>query len=346
MKKRLLACVLSLLLMLSGALADARIEGELEVDLSLAQQLLGEKATALLNMLQGDVDLQCGEQGALGHAAGQKVYANKTQDGLLFATQALQDSGKAVRLTLPAGDVLSQVNAWLDSLGPEVAHENTVYSSLFNRSLAADVTSDMVAPVLKSMLAQLQPLLPADVAQAMHQALNAQPGTVWGRLTRYKGDEKQYPELSLLKLTLDIPGLPHVYVWLRSDEFGMSMKLGVEAAEVIDWDETMHLLEEGGSRTGFAINAFTLLFEDKKEKNTYLEAAIILPNMRLVLECDHYLSYTKDYLWEVEIKLRENQAGQIAEMELDAEEMENAQTASLQGLEEISLGDYLLSVQK
>ena len=335
MKKRFLSIVLILLMLCGSALGDARIEGEVIADTALVSQLLGDAAAALLEAFSGDVEVESGVSGAAGTVGNEEIYVNFAENAISFAMADMYARGEVVKVQLPAENPLDQINAWLDAQGPETVFSNAVYSSLFTRALSADLTSDMIAPALSL-------LLPADMAAA----LQAQPGTVWGRVTRYKADEKQYPDLSLLTVTLDIPGLPHVYVWLRSDEFGMSLKLGVETAEVIDWDETLLVLEEGGSETGFVVNAFTLVFEDKKERNDYLEVAITTHDARMVAECDFYLSYTQKYLWAVEMLFKEEELGDMIELELKAKTAEGVEEVSLEGLKEMSLTEYLLTVQK
>ena len=187
-----------------------------------------------------------------------------------------------------------------------------MYSSLFTRALSVDLTGDTLSPILQNLWTQF-PLLSSALGE-----LPAQNGDVWGTLTRYKGDAQQYPDLSLLVLSLHVPTLPNIYVWLRNDEFGSTCKFAVEKAAVTDWDETLLTLEEGKSDTGFVVNAFTLNFEDDEEKNIYLEATLTTPAFALTAECDYYLDYTGDYLWAVELYAHEATLGDVAEIEIEA----------------------------
>jgi len=350
MIKRLISAVLVLILLCSGALAqDTLIEGEFVLDEGKAAQMLGDTLANALMALEGDLTIENGEGGFYAQLGENSVHGLAQEGRLLLTTDKLLENKQGMRVTIAGGNVFALLNAWLDAQGLEVAQSNAVYSSLFTRSVSVEVTVDMLSPVLVPWVEEMFPLLyllGVNTA-ALQQTLDTvQPGAVWGQLTRYKGDEKQYPDLSLLTMTLNIPGMPHVYLWLRSDEFGTSLRLGVEAGEVLDWDETLLILEDGGSDTGFVVNAFTLLFEDDEELNTYIEAAVTIRDQRIVLECDHYLSYTEDYLWALELILREETRGEVAGLWLEAMPLECAQTADLTGLTEISLSEYLRTIQK
>lgn len=339
MIKRLISCMMILMLFCTGASAqNALTEGELTLESEITSQVLGDALCALLQKFSGDITVENGENGFVAQLGDYTLYGTQEENGLMLSL----DGRQGVRLTGMNADLSGMLSAWLDAQGPETAQTNAVYSSLFTRSVSADVTGDMLVPVLAPLVQQLSPVLSmlgVDAA-ALQQAVNSvQPGAVWGRIARYKGDAQQYPDLSLMTLTLSVPGLPHVYLWLRSDEFGTTLRLGVEKGEVLDWDETLLMLEEGGSETGFVVNGFTLLFDDDEELNTYIEATIVLPDAVLTLECDHYLSYTDDYLWSVDLLLKEAVLGDIATLWLEAVPTDDAPDAA-RGLKEISLDEF------
>ena len=300
-------------------------------------------------VLDGDVRISSGENGFSMRIGDVLVQGSAEKDVLTFATDELMNSGRYVRISQLPTDILGLVNCWLDAQGAETVQANTVHSSLFTRSVSADVTSDMLIPLISPALEQAAPLmnmLGVNTALLKQVTELAEPGMVWGRVTRYKGDERQYPDLSLLRITLDIPGMPHVYVWLRTDEFGSTLRVGAESSDVIDWDETLLAIEEGRSSTGFMVDAFTLVFEDDEELNTYYEAKLIMQDKVVLLECDHYLSYTDDYLWALDLVLTEETQGEIASLWLEAMPAEEAVQVSFAGLEEITLSNYLRMLQE
>lgn len=322
--KQFLSLLIVLLLTISPALAQsAQIDGEIEVNEAVLSQILPIDA-ALLSSISGDVTAQLDAAGL--HAAwdnGFSVSCNARNDGtLLVATGDMQSAGRALALPMPTqGNPIARIQAWLDQLDGEKKVSNAVYSSLFTRALSVDLTGQMLSPILGEVLAQypfLPGLLGLDAAAVTRLASSAQTDAVWGNITRYKGDEQQYPNLALLVLSLHIPSLPHVYLWLRTDEFGSTVKFAMEEKAVTDWDETLLMLEEGKSDTGFIINGFTLNFEDDKELNIYYEATLTTPAHALTVECDYYVDYTGEYLWAVELEASEAALGKLMEMEIEA----------------------------
>ncbi len=321
---RFLSLLAALLLAVSPALAQsAQIEGEITLEAEALAQIF-PLDVALLASLNGELTAQQTQSGL--HAiwdSGFTASCNQLGDGsVLFATGDMQSAGRA--LMLPAqtqGNPLDRIHAWLDQLGDEQTFANAVYSSLFTRALSVDLTGQMLSPILGEVLAQypfLPGLLGLDAAAVTRLASSAQTDAVWGNITRYKGDAQQYPDLALLVLSLHIPSLPHMYLWLRTDEFGSTIKFALEEKDVTDWDETLLALEERKSDTGFLINGFTLNFEDDEELNIYFEAAITTPAHALTVECDYYVDYTGDYLWAIELVASEATLGDILELEIEA----------------------------
>ena len=322
--KQLLCLVLVLSLFAVPAPAQtALIDGEISIEPGLIDLLGGHAAIEALN---GDLTAYLTDSGLYAEwENGLELVANLLSDGSsLVALGSMLQSGEAFHLpALPAENPLDRVHAWFDAqLAGEKSYINAVYSSLFTRALPIDLTGKMLAPVLEEVLTQY-PFLPAllelDSADALI-ASAAQTDSVWGTITRYKGDEQQYPDLSLIALTLHIPSLPSIYLWLRTDEFGSTVKFAVENAPVTDWDETLLTLEEGKSDTGFLISGFTLNFEDDEELNIYLEGTLTTAAFAVTAECDYYLDYTGEYLWEIELEAYEDTLGELIEIELEAEE--------------------------
>lgn len=337
--KQLLSLLAALLLTVSPALAQSvQIEGEITLDAAVLAQILPLDAS-FLDALNGSLTAQQTANGL--HAAwegGFTVTCNQLSDGsVLLSTDAMQSEGRA--LALPAqtqGNPIERIHAWLDQLDGEQTFANAVYSSLFTRALSVDLTGQMLSPILGEVLAQypfLPGLLGLDAAAVTRLASSAQTDAVWGNITRYKGDAQQYPDLNLLVLSLHIPSLPHMYLWLRTDEFGSTLKFALEEKDVTDWDETLLVLEEGKSDTGFMISGFTLNFEDEDELNIYLEATLTTPAHALTIECDYYEDYTGDYLWAVELVANEATLGDVMELEIEATQAdENADIPDLSGL--------------
>ena len=322
--KQLLSLLLVLLFAVTPALAKStQIEGEIELDAALLSQIFPLDA-ALLVSVNGDFTAQSGASGL--HAVwenGFSVTCNTQPDGTqLLAIGDMLNAGRA--LLLPAqtiGNPLARIHAWLDQQGGEKKSTSAVYSSLFTRALSVDLTAQMLSPVIGEVLRQYPFLTRLPEMEGASQLSSTQTNEVWGNITRYKGDEKQYPDLSLLVLSLHIPSLPNLYLWLRTDEFGSTLKFAAEEKTVTDWDETLLALEEGKSDTGFIIKGFTLTFEDAEELNLYYEASLITPAHALTVECDYYIDYTGDYLWAVELEAKEAAFGEVLEVEIEATEL-------------------------
>lgn len=339
MLKLTVSLLIALMLTVSPVLAQsALIEGETELNSDVLSQLTSLDA-GLVSSLSGEVTAR--QEAAGLHAQWDSGFAftcNQLSDGtLLFATDEMRSAGRALSLPAPLQtNPLDRIHAWLDQQGNEQTYASAVYSSLFTRALSVDLTGQMLSPILGEVLAHC-PFLPAvlglDAAAVTRLASSAQTDAVWGNLTRYKGDEQQYPDLALLVLSLHLPGLPNMYLWLRTDEFGSTVKFAVEEKEVTDWDETLLALEEGTSDTGFLINAFTLIFEDDEEYNLYIEAKYTAPECILTVECDYYEDYTGDYLWAVELAAYEDTLGDVLELEIEATVPDdNADIPDLSGL--------------
>jgi Pyruvate/2-oxoacid:ferredoxin oxidoreductase delta subunit len=94
--------------------------------------------------------------------------------------------------------------------------------------------------------------------------------------------------------------------------------IAMEESEVTDWAETLLVLEEGASDTGFLLSGFTLNFKDDEELNIYIEATLTTPEYALTMECDYYLDYTGDYLWAVEMLVGNEELGDLMEMKIEA----------------------------
>lgn len=307
--RRLTALICALLLLTGSALAESvLVEGEIALESDFLAQLFSLDAEKLA-ALNGEITMeQTGDDFSIRWDHGLTITGRRQADGAI----ALSFDGGTALLPAISGNPLSDVHAWLDGMDGEKATSNAVYSSLFTRALSVDLTGELLSPILQTLWAQYPAL------SDLLGNLPAQDNSVWGNLTRYKGDAQQYPNLSLLVLSLHIPTLPHMYLWLRSDEFGSTCKFAVEKAAVTDWDETLLALEEGKSDTGFIVNGFTLNFEDDAEKNIYLEATLTTASCALTAECDYYLDYTGDYLWAIELYAHEATLGDIAEIELEA----------------------------
>lgn len=323
---RLAALLLSLLLMLTPALAQpAQIEGEIELNSDVLLQLFALDP-ALVSALNGELEAVLSAEGL--HAqweSGMTFTAQLPGDGTLrFATNDMQQNNlSCVIPALPLSNPLHRIHTWMDQLDGEKSYANAVYSSLFTRALSVDLTGQMLSPILGEIVAQypyLLSLLGLDNAAVTRLASSAQTGDVWGNITRYKGDAQQYPDLSLLVISLHLPALPHMYLWLRTDEFGSTIKFAMEEAAVTDWDETLLALEEGKSATGFIFSGFTLNFEDDEELNIYIEGTLTTADFALTMECNYYKDYTGDYLWAVEMEMSEAALGDVLEFEIEAEE--------------------------
>lgn len=307
--KRLTALICALLLLSCQALAQSvLVESEIALESDVLAQLFSLDAEKIASLSGAITAEQTGDSFSVQWDNGFTVSGSRQENG----STLLSYDGGTVLLPALSGNPLNGVHAWLDSIGSEKTYANAVYSSLFTRALSVDLTGDLLSPVLQNLWAQF-PILSSVLGE-----LPAQSNDVWGNLTRYKGDAQQYPDLSLLVLSLHVPELPNIYVWLRSDEFGATCKFAVEKADVTDWDETLLALEEGRSDTGFIVNAFTLNFEDDEEKNIYLEGTLTTPAYALTVECDYYLDYTGDYLWAIELYAHEATLGDVAEIEVEA----------------------------
>ena len=315
--KKLLALMCALMLCIPAAFAQTvLVEGELTV--------------TGYDTLTGEISALYNENGLVVEwDSGSKLEGQKLSDGSMLLT----DDDMIVEgmgIVLPAVDLsahLAKVNAFLDGAGEEITYENAVYSSLFTRALSVDLSSDIVAPVLTALLNQY-PLLEKYVgADAAAVTALAATSAQWGNITRYKGDAMQYPDLSLIILSLHIPTLPNLYLWLRVDEFGSTFKIAREDSPVTDWEETVLALSEAQSETGFIVNGFTLNFEDDDELNIYLEATLITSMLNLTLECDYYIDYTGEYLWAIEAVAYEDTMGDLLEIEIEAVETDDEFTA-------------------
>lgn len=322
--KQLLPLLLVLLFAVSPALAQsAQIEGEIELDEALLAQIF-PLDTALLASLKGDFSAQTDASGL--HAKwenGFSISSNTQPDGTqLLAVGDMLTEGRAFHLPAQTlHDPLQRIHAWLDQQTGEKKSTSAVYSSLFTRALSINLTGRMLAPVLAEVINQYPFLTRLPGMADAEQLSTTQTDDVWGNITRYKGDEKQYPDLSLIVLSLHLPALPNLYLWLRTDEFGSTLKFAVEEKNVTDWDETLLVLEEGKSDTGFIIKGFTLTFEDEEELNLYYEATLTTPAHALTVECDYYLDRTHEYLWAVEMEAHEATLGDVMEVEMEATEL-------------------------
>jgi len=315
--KKLLALLCALMLCIPAAFAQTvLVEGEMTVTGN-------DNLTGAVSALYDENGLSAQWE------TGYTLEGQKLSDGsMLLATADMATAGKGV--VFPAFDLsakLNEVNAFLDGAGEEITYENAVYSSLFTRALSVDLPSDTVAPVLTALLKDYPVLAKYVGADADAVAALAATSAQWGNITRYKGDAMQYPDLSLIILSLHIPTLPNLYLWLRVDEFGTSFKIAREDGNVTDWEETVLALTEAQSETGFIVNGFTLNFEDDEELNIYLEATLVTANTSTTLECDYYVDYTGEYLWAIEAIAYEATLGDLLEIEIEAVETEDEFTA-------------------
>ncbi|MBR5232420.1 MAG: hypothetical protein IKW00_09290 [Clostridia bacterium] len=315
--KKMLALLCALMLCIPAAFAQT-------------VQVEGEIAVTGYDTLTGEITALYDENGLFAElSTGGSVMGQKLADGSMLLTDN-DMSTAGMGFVMPAFDLsgsLQAVNAFLDGAGEEITYENAVYSSLFTRALSVDLSSDIVAPVLTALLKQY-PILGKYVgADADAVAALAATSAQWGNITRYKGDAMQYPDLSLIILSLNIPSLPNLYLWLRVDEFGTTFKIAREEGTVTDWEETVLALTDAQSETGFIVNGFTLNFEDDEELNIYIEATLITTELEMTLECDYYVDYTGEYLWAVEAILYEATEGDLLELTIEAVETEEEFTA-------------------
>lgn len=303
--KKLLACVLALMMLVSFALAEGReLTGEMTVmdtDYEVSG-LLGEGCFSIdlgLCTAEGTVD----ENGAI------TLHTSTAGDA-------------AIKIgALPGLEMMKAVSAWMDLQGEDAVLENAVYSSLFTSALEVSVDSHTLAAALKTALdsTALGILLDADGAlRAAADELLSQPAQAACSLSRYLADQRQYPDTMLLVADVFAENLPNIYLSVKTDEFGMTLTFAVETAEVTDWDETIAALEEGSS-TGYLVRAFTLKFDDEEELNVFAEVQIMLENAHYTIEWDEYTSHTGDYDWYVEALVCEETLGEIAELELETE---------------------------
>lgn len=303
--KKLLACVLVMMMLSAVAFAQGReVSGEsviMETEYEV-EGLVDETSFALdlgLCTVEGTVD----ENGAI------TLHTSTAGDA-------------AIKIgALPGLEMMQAVSAWMDSQGEDTAFANAVYSSLFTSALEVNVDSHTLAAALKTALdsTALGILLDADGAlRAAADEMLSQPAQEACTLSRYKADERQFPNTMMLVADVYAENLPNIYLSVKTDEFGMTLTFAVETAEVTDWDETIASLENGSS-TGYLVRAFTLKFDDEEELNVFAEVQIMLENAHYTIEWDEYTSHTGDYDWYVEALVSEETLGDMMELELETE---------------------------
>ena len=250
--KKLLCCLLAMLMLAGTALADT--------------SLITGEVVEIPN--PGDVRIVLGDNGFEASFNELRLYGSRQSDGgLLIGTRET-----ALRLSpLPDLGVLRGLLARLDQ---EPAYENSIYSSLFTHAQQIRLSADEVCSLVLSAL-NLCPLLDRD-GEIRRAASQSYGNEIWGTITRYSAaDSSQYPNALALQVNIDSPVLPALWLeYYRTDDSGSNYKLAMSREAVIDWDETLAAISEadaGDTSLGQMIDGFSIRDDNGSEVWIYVE---------------------------------------------------------------------------
>ena len=296
--KKVLCCLLMVLLLCSAALADA-------------------------THISGDVILQDGSytlNASQNESGFEAVLSGPRQITLRGAWQAdgtlLAGDGK-LAAHLPAPLKAGAFDDVLAALDTRATYSASRFSSKFTHAQQLELQADELMLYADRLLTAL-PFI--DVDGRIRRAIEQAPaGQVYGTITRFLPDVKQYPNDWLLLIEAAVPGAPALYAELRWDDFGVNFVLVKTDAVVTDWDETIGQIERGGDTQSVLLEGFTMEEADSVIAWTNLEATLYLYGAEYSLELDHYALAAMPTKWDADLQLTQEGAGVVLQAKLSSE---------------------------
>lgn len=240
MKKVICFLLVLMMLLSSAAMAEnSRITG------TITDAARGEGTVQLLAGENGfDLDLKLGDLAVILSGAAQ-------EDGTLLIAKG------DVALRVAAPDLQKMLAPLLLKLSTQPTYENAMYSSKYIQAQQVEISGAQVSAIGLALL-NACPL--ADRDGSLRMALNglSQSGETCATLTRYTADQQQYPNDSLMQLSVFSSALPYLFGEIETDEYGSSFTIAFSEGKVTDWDETIAELSEGKT-AGKLYKGFTML---------------------------------------------------------------------------------------
>ena len=316
--KKLLCIFLMLTLLTSAALAEGHVIA----------------GTVTSNEGESELNIQWGTDGfAIEREKG--VLAGRWQaNGALLLT--LSDEISVLLPALPKIEGFSEKLTALLQDAP--VYESARHSSLYIFAQQVELSGDAVCAFGLSLLDSI----PEAAALAPLRQLLAQGGgsEPWATITRYLPDQRQYPNDQLLMFSLFAPGLPYIWLEIRTDEYGVNFRLAATQETVTDWDETILALEENNGESGLLLKGFTLEMADDEENNIYVEAELFAKGMDLHFETDVYISLDGAYDWYADAVLTDARSNEeLYTLNLESELVDEIMLPEIIDTEVIDLTD-------
>ena len=273
--KKLLCVFLALMLLTSAALAEGHL---------ITGTLTGEEG-------ESELTIRWGTDGFTLEREDRMLAGHWQADGGLLL--ALSEEMSVLLPALPKVDGFSEKLTALLQDAP--VYESARHSSLYIFAQQVELSADAVCEFGLSLLDSIPgAAVLAPLRQLLEQGGGSEP---WVTVTRYLPDQRQYPNDQLLMFSLFAPGLPYIWLEIRTDEYGINFRLAATQETVTDWDETILALEDSNGEDGLLIKGFTLEMADDEENNVYVEAELLAKGLALHFETDIYLSLDGAYDW-------------------------------------------------
>ena len=316
--KKLLCIFLMLTLLTSAALAEGHV-------------ITG---TVTNNEGESELNIQWGTDGfAIEREKG--VLAGRWQaNGALLLT--LSDEISVLLPALPKIEGFSEKLTALLQDAP--VYESARHSSLYIFAQQVELSGDAVCAFGLSLLDSIpEAAALAPLRQLLAQGGDSEP---WATITRYLPDQRQYPNDQLLMFSLFAPGLPYIWLEIRTDEYGVNFRLAATQETVTDWDETILALEENNGESGLLLKGFTLEMADDEENNIYVEAELFAKGMDLHFETDVYISLDGAYDWYADAVLTDARSNEeLYTLNLESELVDEIMLPEIIDTEVIDLTD-------
>jgi len=276
MKKLICWLMIAMMLLSSAALADSsRVTGTIPKGMLAVSAIEGLFSDTGFEMTIGDIKLSGAVQA----------------DGSLLVGNAQQ----SFRVSVAGAALLAPL---MQRLKSEPTFENAMYSSKYIQAQQIELSA---AETLQLALSALDACPLLDAAGTLRPALEqaAAPNETWATVTRYEADVRQYPNDWMVQVNVFAPVLPYMRIEVESDDFGSSFEVAISETPVTDWDETVLAIEDAapGQAAGKLVQGFTMVYDNGKEKDTYVEAVTIGFEQAYKLEMDCVVNDAEPRSW-------------------------------------------------
>ena len=296
--KKLLCCLLTVLMLCSAALADgSRITGNViyqggNYTLTAAQNESGFEA-----LLSGPKQIT--------------LHGARQADGTLLVGDG------QLGVHLPAMLDAHAFDDMLAALDTRATYSASRFSSKFTHAQQLELQSDELKLYADRLLGAF-PFI--DVDDKIRTAIEMAPlGQPVATVTRFLPDAKQYPNDWMLLIDVAVPGAPALYAELRWDDFGVNFVIAKTENAVTDWDETVAQIERGGDSKSILLEGFTMEEADSVTVWTNVEASLYLYGAEYRLELDHYALTAMPTKWDADVQLTQEGAGVVLQAKLSSE---------------------------